>query len=56
MHGATHFTAGMAAGAPVFWPFGRTTLAHIKTGSNMDKLVGGAFLVLAAVVAVLPYV
>lgn len=41
-----------ADGAPVFWPFGRLTLAHVKTGGKLDKLTGGAFLVLACMLAI----
>jgi len=39
-------------GAPVLWPFGRLTLGHIKTGSKLDTLVGGAGLVMAGVAMV----
>jgi membrane-bound metal-dependent hydrolase YbcI (DUF457 family) len=35
----------LANGAPAFWPFGRLTLAHVKTGGQLDKLIGGAGLV-----------
>lgn len=35
----------LANGAPVFWPFGRLTLAHVKTGGKIDHVVGGAGLV-----------
>lgn len=36
----------LADGAPAFWPFGRLTIAHIKTGGQIDKFFGGAALVL----------
>jgi len=36
----------VADGVPAFWPFGRLTLAHIKTGGQADKFFGGAGLVL----------
>lgn len=39
-----------ADGVPAFWPFGRTTLAHIKTGGREDTFVGAAALVLAGLV------
>ncbi len=35
----------LANGAPMFWPFGRLTLGHVKTGGRVDGLVGGAGLV-----------
>ena len=35
----------LAHGVPVFWPFGRLTLGHVKTGGKIDSLVGGAGLV-----------
>lgn len=35
----------LAAGVPAFWPFGRLTLAHVKTGGNLDRFIGGAGLV-----------
>ena len=38
----------LSGGVPALWPWpGRITLANIKTGSNMDSLVGAAGLVLA---------
>jgi membrane-bound metal-dependent hydrolase YbcI (DUF457 family) len=39
-------------GAPALWPLPRITLAHIRSGSWMDAVVGGALLVLACVVIV----
>jgi hypothetical protein len=36
----------LADGVPAFWPFGRLTLAHIRTGGQGDKLFGGAGLVM----------
>jgi len=39
----------LAGGAPAFWPFGRLTLAHIKTGGQTDRLFGGAGLVMIGV-------
>lgn len=41
-----------ADGAPVFWPFGRLTLGHVKTGGKLDKATGGAFLVVFVALAV----
>ena len=35
-----------ADGVPAFWPLGRLTLAHIKTGGKLDTLTGAAALVL----------
>jgi len=37
-------------GAPALWPLPRITLAHIKSGSWMDALIGGALLTLGVVV------
>lgn len=34
-----------ADGAPVFWPFGRLTWGHVKTGGKIDRFCGGAALV-----------
>ena len=42
----------LAGGAPAFWPFGRVTLARIKTGGKIDKLTGGAALVVCAILAI----
>jgi inner membrane protein len=42
----------LADGIPLLWPLGRITVAHIKTGSWMDKLFGGAAVVVMAVIAV----
>jgi membrane-bound metal-dependent hydrolase YbcI (DUF457 family) len=39
-------------GAPALWPLPRITLAHIKSGSWMDALIGGALLVMAVAVTV----
>lgn len=39
----------LADGVPAFWPFGRVTLAHIKTGGQADKLFGGAGLVMVGI-------
>jgi len=39
-----------ADGVPAFWPFGRLTLAHVKTGGRLDSFTGGTALVLAAVI------
>ena len=36
----------LANGAPVFWPFGRVTMAHVKTGGKLDSLIGGTGLVM----------
>jgi len=36
-------------GVPAFWPWGRSVLGHIPTGSKLDTLIGGVGLVLAAV-------
>lgn len=42
----SHITLdALADGVPVFWPFGRLTLAHVKTGGKLDKFIGGAGLV-----------
>jgi len=38
-----------ADGAPAFWPFGRLTLAHIKTGGKVDRFIGGAGIVMIGV-------
>ncbi len=35
----------LADGIPLLWPLGRITVAHIKTGSWMDRMVGGAAVV-----------
>lgn len=40
----------LSDGAPALWPLPRITLAHVKSGSWMDRIVGGALLVLAAAV------
>lgn len=45
-----------ADGAPVFWPFGRLTLGHVKTGGKLDAITGGAFLVVFCALIVIPYV
>jgi membrane-bound metal-dependent hydrolase YbcI (DUF457 family) len=38
----------LSSGVPAFWPFGgRITLARVKTGGNIDKLIGGAALVVS---------
>lgn len=37
----------LSNGVPAFWPFGRITLAHIKTGSKLDTLTGAALLLMA---------
>lgn len=48
----SHITLDVFAdGAPVLWPFGRLTLGHVKTGGQIDKFFGGAFLVLFGVLA-----
>jgi len=39
----------LADGVPAFWPFGRLTLAHIRTGGQADKLFGGAGLVMTGI-------
>lgn len=36
----------LASGVPIFWPFGRITLARIKTGGKLDTLIGGAGLIM----------
>jgi len=41
-----------ANGVPAFWPFGRLTLGHVKTGGKLDKATGGAFLVVLVALAV----
>jgi len=38
----------LADGVPAFWPFGRLTLAHVKTGGKIDRLFGGGALVVFA--------
>jgi len=43
----------LSNGVPAFWPFGRLTLAHIKTGARLDNLIGGAGLIFAALTAYL---
>ena len=46
----------VAGGAPALWPIPkRITLANIKTGGNLDSIVGGALLALAGVIAVAKY-
>lgn len=35
----------LASGVPAFWPFGRLTLGHIKTGGKLDTLIGAAGLI-----------
>ncbi len=46
----SHITLdAVSNGVPAFWPFGRLTIAHIKTGEKLDALIGGAGLVLALV-------
>lgn len=36
----------LASGVPMFWPFGRVTLARIKTGGQLDTLIGAAGLIM----------
>ena len=38
----------LANGVPAFWPFGRLTLGHVKTGSKLDYLVGAVGLIMLA--------
>lgn len=42
----------LAGGVPAFWPFGRLTLGHVKTGGKIDKFTGGAALVSVAVIGI----
>jgi len=35
----------LSNGVPAFWPFGRVTLANIKTGGRLDRFIGGAGIV-----------
>jgi len=35
-----------SSGVPAFWPFGRLSLAKVKTGGKGDKFIGGAGLVM----------
>ncbi len=42
----------LSSGVPAFWPFGRLTLARIKTGGRLDTLVGAAAVVVAVVVVI----
>ena len=50
---ASHLALDMLAdGIPLLWPFGRLTLAHIKTGSNADSFFGGGALVLGALLLI----
>ena len=37
----------LAGGVPAVWPFGRWTWGHVKTGGQIDRLTGGAALVLS---------
>lgn len=39
-------------GVPALWPLPRITLAHVKTGSWMDAIIGGALLVLSVSIIV----
>jgi len=43
----------LSNGVPVFWPFGRLTLAHVKTGGKIDYLFGGAGLIVLVALATL---
>lgn len=45
----------LSNGVPMFWPLGRLTLAHVKTGGKIDSLVGGAGLVVLVALAVIVY-
>lgn len=38
----------LSSGVPAFWPFGRITLARIKTGSHTDHLIGATGLIVLA--------
>ena len=38
----------LADGVPAFWPFGRFTLARVKTGGKLDRFIGGAGIVCSA--------
>jgi len=46
----------LANGVPAFWPFGRLTLGHVKTGGKIDTLVGGVGLIVIVVLLVSSYV
>jgi len=37
-----------SGGVPVFWPFGRVVLGHVKTGEKLDSFIGGVGIVLLA--------
>ena len=43
----------LSSGVPAFWPFGRLTLAKVKTGGRTDSLIGGAALIVLAGLGVL---
>lgn len=42
----------MSDGVPLLWPFGRITAGHIKTGSEIDTLIGSFSLILAVAVGI----
>jgi membrane-bound metal-dependent hydrolase YbcI (DUF457 family) len=40
----------LANGVPALWPLKRITLAHIKTGSSIDTLIGSFALIITVVI------
>jgi membrane-bound metal-dependent hydrolase YbcI (DUF457 family) len=42
----------LASGVPMFWPFGRVTLARVKTGGKLDTAIGAVGLILLVAGAV----
>ena len=42
----------LASGVPMFWPFGRVTLARVKTGGKLDTAIGAVGLILLIALAV----
>jgi membrane-bound metal-dependent hydrolase YbcI (DUF457 family) len=43
----------MASGVPMFWPFGRVTLARVKTGGKLDTAIGAVGLILIAMAIIM---
>lgn len=41
----------LASGAPAFWPFGRLTLGHVRTGGALDTLIGAVGLIIIVALA-----